>query len=514
MKHTNMTPIRLSAIVLACLVATGCASISPLAASVDTLQNINNQDRAKNAEAVEPIIAPLSMEAALARALKYNLERRSRLMEEALAMGQLSVTKYEMLPRVMANAGYSSKDKARFTYSSTHPSETPNKDNTASTSAERDHSTTELGLSWSLLDFGLGYYNSKQQADRVLVASEKRRKATHLLMQDVRLAYWRAASAQLLRDDVAKTIKLAEEALADSRKVEAERVRNPLEPLRFQRQLLENLRLLESINQELSSAQVDLATLINAPLNQPIVLAATESLATTDPLSSINMGQLEEVALINNADLREQHYNARIARDETRRTMMRLFPNITFSYDYKYDSDNYLLHNRWNETGVQLSFNLMNIFTGASQMKLTEAGVALAEHRRMTTQMSVLAQVHLARLEAMNARNQFLRADAIYDTDKKIAEIMRNRASAQAQSKLDMVSSETASILSLLRRYQALAQVQVAENRMLATLGLEPYMGDTNLISLKELTTSLTHAQAPWEQLRAGKALPKTAPGW
>ena len=93
MQHTNIKPIRLSAIVLACLVATGCASISPLAASVDTLQNINNQDRAKNAEAVEPITAPLSMEAALARALKYNLERRSRLMEEALAMGQLSVTK-------------------------------------------------------------------------------------------------------------------------------------------------------------------------------------------------------------------------------------------------------------------------------------------------------------------------------------------------------------------------------------------------------------------------------------
>jgi outer membrane protein TolC len=226
------------------------------------------------------------------------------------------------------------------------------------------------------------------------------------------------------------------------------------------------------------------------------------------------MEQLEEVALINNADLREQHYNARIARDETRRTMMRLFPNITFSYDYKYDSDNYMLHNRWNETGVQLSFNLMNLFTGASQLKLAEAGVTLAEHRRMTTQMSVLAQVHLARLEAMNARNQFLRADAIYDTDKKIADIMRNRASAQAQSKLDMVSSDTASILSLLRRYQALAQVQVAENRMLATLGLEPYVGDPNLISLKELTSGLAQAQAPWEQLRAGKALPKTSPSW
>ena len=48
----------------------------------------------------------------------------------------------------------------------------------------------------------------------------------------------------------------------------------PLEALRYQRQLLENLRLLESINQELASAQVDLAALINAPLGQPIAIAA------------------------------------------------------------------------------------------------------------------------------------------------------------------------------------------------------------------------------------------------
>jgi outer membrane protein TolC len=125
-----------------------------------------------------------------------------------------------------------------------------------------------LGLTWSLLDVGLGYYGAKQQADRFLIAGEKRRKAMHLLMQDVRTAYWRAASAQLLKADVQKTIALAEEALIDSRKASGERVRNPLEPLRYQRQLLENLRLLENINQELSSALVDLAALINAPVGQ------------------------------------------------------------------------------------------------------------------------------------------------------------------------------------------------------------------------------------------------------
>ena len=209
-------------------------------------------------------------------------------------------------------------------------------------------------------------------------------------------------------------------------------------------------------------------------------------------------------ALLNNADLREQHYNARIAREETRRTLLRMFPNLSFNYGAKYDTDRYLLSNNWNEAGVQVSFNLMNLFTGGTQMKAAEAGVALADQRRVAAQAAVLTQVHLSRLQVINARSQFDRADAIYDTDAKIAEVMRNRQMVAAQSKLDVVSTETSSILSLLRRYQALAQVQVAENRMLATLGLEPQIGSTSELSLKDLTEQVTRFNAPWRELKQG----------
>lgn len=500
------TPMRLGAVALVCLVTVGCASVQPVALAPKDMQNQQQKDAENILRNVEAISGPLSMDEAMARALKYNLDRRTRMMEEALTLGQMDVSKFDMLPKIMAQAGYSHRDRARFTYSSQNPIETPNFGNIASTSADAVHTTSDLGMTWNLLDVGLGYYGAKQQADRFLIASEKRRKAMHLLMQEVRTAYWRAASAQLLKADVLKIIALAEEALVDSRKAGAERVRNPLEPLRYQRQLLENLRLLENINQELSSAQVDLASLVNAPLNTPIQIATTDLKNISDEISKVPMDKLEETALQSNPDLREQSYNGRIAREETRRTMLRMFPSLSFNYGYKYDTDNYLLHRNWNEAGVQLSFNLMNLFTAGSQMKLAEAGVALADQRRMAAQAAVLTQVHLSRLQVMNARSQFDRADQIYDTDKRISEIMKNRQMVQAQSKLDLVSTETAAVLSLLRRYQALAQVQVAENRMLATLGMEPQIGSTHELSLSELTTQIAQSKAPWAQLAAGKA--------
>jgi outer membrane protein TolC len=490
----------LSAVAFACLVVSGCANVQPLPLTEPVMRAQQQQDAQNIRQDVEPIASALTMEVAMARALKYNLDRRARMMEEALALGQLDVNKFDMLPKIMAQAGYSWRDRMRYTHSSPYPSEEPG--TASSTTTDRIHNTYDLGLTWSLLDVGLGYYGAQQQANRFMIASEKRRKAMHLLMQDVRTAYWRAASAQLLKEDVRKTIALAEEALVDSRQAGAERVRNPLEPLRFQRQLLENLRLLESIEQELSSAQVDLALLINAPLNQPIQIAVTELQNISDASIKVPVENLEEVALQNNADLREQHYNARIAREETRRTLIRMFPNLTFNYGTKYDTDRYMLSNNWNEAGVQISFNLMNLITGETQMKLANAGVALADQRRMATQAAVLSQVHLSRLQVVNARSQFDRADAIYSADKEISEVMRNRQLVQAQSKLDVVTTETSAILSMLRRYQALAQVQVAENRLVATLGLEPQIGSTSELTLKELTDQISANNAVWQQLQ------------
>lgn len=488
-QRPRLTVLSASLLAAAVLALSACSTVTPAPMTQAALTETNAADRDAMRQKVEPIKGPLTLDEAMARALKYNLDRRARLMEEALALRQLDTTQLDMLPRLMAQAGYSNRSVERATYSSPYPNIAMGND--ASFSSAPNHNTFDLGVTWSLLDVGLGHYGALQQADRVLIAVEKRRKAMHLLMQDVRTAYWRAASAQKLRDEVSRTIALAEEALVDSRKVETERVRSPIDALRYQRQLLENLRLLEAINQELLSAQVDLASLINAPLGQDITIADTEASTQSSTAVNLPLAKLEEVALRNNADLRESHYNARIAREETRKVMVRMFPNVSFNYSLNYDSDKFLVDRNWQEAGLQLSFNFMNLLTGPAQMKLAQAGVALADQRRMATQMAVLTQVHLARLQLINARSQFERAEDVYATDRRITELMRNRESAQAASKLDRVSNETAAILSLLRRYQALAQVQVAESRLLAQLGVEPRIGSTDELSLKDLTTQL-----------------------
>jgi outer membrane protein TolC len=497
--HSSLLKVAASA-VASLVILSGCSVLDVNSArlSQSEIRTTLAQDRAALTRDVEPLTGPLTLNEAIARAIKYNADRRYRAMEEAVAMGTFEAGKFDMLPKLIASAGYRSRDNDLVTRSTDSVTGAPSLANPY-ISSSRSALTTEVGISWSLLDFGQSYYAARQNADRVLIAGERRRKALHNLILDVRTAYWRVVAAQKLMPLLRTTITDSELALKDARKAESDRIRSPLEPLRYQRQLLENLRLLETVEQELSSARIELATLTALPL--------TSEYTVVEPAGDINtvwldqpVDKLEEVALLRNPDLHEGIYNARIAQEETRRTLLKFFPGLSFNYGYKHSDDDYLIHQNWTEAGVQISFNLLGLLSAPAQMRLADAGVALADQRRMAIQMAVLSQLHIARLQYANSARQYERSDAIAQVDTRITEHVTNQESAQKQSALDRISQQSSSVLSQLRRYQALSNAQAAESRLQATLGMEPAVDGSADMSLAALTEAVGKSLQTWNQ--------------
>jgi outer membrane protein TolC len=476
----------------------GCASLEPLPLTEADMTATYQGDRARAALHVPPLPSVMTLEEAIARALKFNLDRRTRQIEEVVAGYTLDVSSLDLLPKLVAQAGYRNRDADLIVRSSDSVTGEPSLAN-PSISSERSHVTSGLVFTWSALDFGTSYFQARQNADRSLIAAERRRKATHMLIQDVRTAFWRTAGAQRLQSQIRDTIGLAEEALADARKAEAERVRSPLDSLRYQRQLLESLRLLEATNQELAAARIELQQLVNLPLAVDLKVSE-RSAAPGRAMLDLPMERLELLASTRNADHREQAYNLRIANDEARKALTRMFPGLTLDVGARYDTDNYLIHQRWNDAGLTLSFNLMNLLSLPVQKRLADAGIALAEQRRVASQMALLAQVHIARLNYGNALQQYLRADAVAEVDNRISGLVQSREAAQVQSKLELVANQTTAILSQLRRYQALAQAHAAAGRLQATLGLDLALGDTLQVSLPVLTASVGKSLDAWDR--------------
>lgn len=462
-------PSRKKALVLVLIgLLTGCA-VAPSPMTQDQRQQQINDDKKAMFMGQEAVAAPITLEDAVARALKYNLDNRLKLMEEALATGQLDLANFNMLPRLTANAGYASRDNL---LGSSSYSIADNKQIVApSTSLDKSHTTTDLTLSWNILDFGVSYYQAKQQADQSLIAQERRRKVVQNMTQQIRQAYWQAVGAQVLEARVAELSRKAEQALKDSRTIELERLKSPLDSLNYQRSLLETLRQLELINDELTQAKPRLAALMNLPPNADFQVVVPADM--TVPGISADIEKLEETALLNRPELMEASYNERVSVYETRKAIARLFPGIEFSYGLNHDSNSYLVNKQWNAAGVRVNWNLLSLLSAGSARKVANAQLEVAHEQRLALSMSVLTQVQLAYRDYQSRINTFARSKDINAVDSRILIFTRNAANSNSESRLQEIRADANALNSELRQYQSYGALQGAYGQVLTSLGVD-----------------------------------------
>ena len=488
-------------VVSAAVFLAGCAvepeAIDRQAMSVDLIA-----DRAVAQKDVEPITGSLSLEEAIARAIKYNLDHRVDLMEQAIARGELDLSRYDMLPKVLAEAGYSTRSEPRLTRS-TNAVTGEDLESDPTISADQSSWQISAELSWSLLDFGASYYEAQQNADRLLIASERRRRAMHVLIMDVQTAYWRAAGAQALEDQITATVKAARGAIENARRAQQGNERKPMEHLQRMRTLLSTLRDIHQVQQELVASRVELANLINAPVDEPLILEPAMSLENTPQVLEQPMAVLERVALYNNADLKEPFYDAEIAALETRRALLDLMPDLSLNWGPQYTTDSYVINDQWNEGALSLSYNLLSLLNVDKVKGQAEAREELARMRRVAMQMTVVAQVHLAGLQARNALDRLDNAEALQGVERQIESRMVNRHLAGTISRAELVRAQTAAIVAELQRYQALAGFHSAMGRLQASLGLEPEISSIQTTSLDAIEREIGVTLDRWYGGRA-----------
>ena len=481
------------------LVAAGLAGCSfmPKPLTIQEQQTLMHEDRIKAQSQVEPVGDLLTFNEAVARGLKYNLDHRSKLLEQAIALGTYDLSKYDMLPKVLASAGYNYRNNYFITNATNSVTGQPSLSDPFISSA-KDYGQAGLMLSWSLLDFGVSYFNARQNADRIVVASERRRRTMHVLVQDIQAAYLRAAAAQKLKADIEQTIAEANTALKNSGKVEKSGLKPPLDALRYQKSLLDNIKILETIDQELSTAKVELNQLINLPAKANLKLEDPDTLTVPNAYGHESTEEFEARAIIANAELKESIYNARIAVEETRKSMLRLFPGLTFNIGPQASNNSYYVNKNWVEGAANISFNLWNILSAPATINLAEQNQELAAQKRMMVQMAIISQVHLSKIQLGNSSRTYKRSAEIDAVDSRIARVTAARYKEGMASQAEKVAADASYIVSKLRKYQALSQLFAASGKMQATTGMEPHFDSLDEISLQDMTSKVRDSFISW----------------
>jgi len=464
----------------------GCAVSQKPFSETELLSRIESDRKTLYAKQ-EPITEQLSLEEAMARALMYNLDHRIKLMEDALSLRQVDLAKFDMLPRVVAAAGYNVRNE--WNASSSQNVYTEQQSLSPSTSTDKAHSNLDIMMTWNILDFGVSYFHARQQSDRALIMSERRRKVVHTIIQQVRHAYWQALGAQQMEGRFQPLLKDVERALQDSKKSEAEKLRSPIEALSYQKTLLEIMKQLEAFRDELSQAKMKLSSLINVSPGQNYRLALPASM--DKPKLPEDLSAMESRALYMRPELMEADYNKRISVNETRKAILRMLPGIEISAGWHYDSNSFLVWNNWLEGGARVAWNLINLINGPIQLQVANAQTEIALTNRLALSMAVLTQVHLAYYDFLSKERQYDLSKELQEIDAGINQHTQNAFIAGSQGRLNAIRASIGSMMADFRSYQNYAALQNAYGQISATVGVDPIPEEVKAHDVKTITEAV-----------------------
>ncbi|PWC45867.1 TolC family protein [Azospirillum sp. TSO22-1] len=494
----RLSPVVPIAVLSASLLAAGCA-IKPEPLSAEENLARVRKDLSVVLAPQEPVSKPISMHEAMARAIKYNLDERVKIMETAVASQQLDLSQYDMLPRVVASAGYAGRNNDAGSESLNLV--TGRRTGESTTAVDRHRRTSDLGFTWNVLDFGVSYLRARQNANLVLIADERRRRVVQGILQDVRTAYWRAVAAMRLLERIAPLEKRVEGARHDARTLEALRLQAPLQALGYTRSLVETLRQLQSLRRELVASKSQLGALMGLPPGEPfeVELPPLDTLKTP-PKLNLDVEALETYALLNRPELLEESYNQRISADETWRSLLRLLPGIDVNAALRYDSNSFLVNQRWADYGARISWNLINIVSAPATKSYAEAQEDLVAFRRQALSVAVLSQVRVAMLQFRELHQEFGLTAEQADLDDRIRTQYANSGEAGQIGELGVIQAEVMALLSDLRRDLVFADLHNAYARVMVSAGVDP-LPDNMVPStdLASLTKAIDQGLDSWQ---------------
>jgi len=463
--------VRLGSLTILAAALAGCA-ITPQPLAEEEQFVLALADREAMYAQQEPVTQAITLEEAIARAVKYNLQHRLMLMERALEDNLADVQGLDMLPKLTARAGFKTRDN---TYaSSSYSVESGRESLEPSTSQERNIRNADLQLSWNVLDFGLSYFGAKAQANKILASEERRRRVVADIIREVRTAYWNAVTAERLKNEVSSILGEARTALSQARETERQRLLAPINALKYQRDLLGMVRQVEALESDLALAKSRLASLMNLPPASQYDLVVPAAASLEVPRLAYGLEDLETLSMVRRPEIREEAYLARNAVLETRMSLLRLLPGVSLFGGLNYDSNKYLVNNNWADAGMQVSWNLFNVLSWPAISKAGDTREAVAQLRRQALRMAVLTQVNVSYLEFQRAASVFERSKELDRIQRAILQQTEGALRSDAQTVLETIRTRVETVLATRARDLSYADLQNAMSAIHQAAGIDP----------------------------------------
>nr|CRH04455.1 putative Outer membrane efflux protein [Candidatus Magnetococcus massalia] len=440
---------------------------------------------------------PITLYEAIARAIKFNLEKRLKLLEEDIAASEGDFAEYAILPRVESSFSGKARDKDAGSFS--RNPDTGVTSTTPSTSDEKLSVQSNLRVVFNLLDYGISYARARQTKDKQGIAKERRRKVMQRIVEDVRKAYWEALAASLVEKQVNELYAEIKKALATSRDLEQQKIQKPIKALEYQRTLLEIERKVSNMRHMVWNAKSTLSSLMSLKPGTPYRLHLPKGgLSVVDPVIFLSGRDLLRMALFNRSELREADYNVRISAEEMRIAYLRKFPSVELAGGFNWNSNELMLNNIWGDLATQMSQNLVQLYTHKEAMKIATSKNELEQLKRLAMSLTIMTQVHIVQQRVRLSLETYDLSLRINDVQARIYTHTYNESLNKTKSELDLVVSKANHLSDYMRSLIHYAQYQNLVGKLYTSIGIDPiedFQLEAPLPTLtKQVYNNLNHA--------------------
>jgi hypothetical protein len=445
----------------ALLVCGGCAITS------DPLSNSEISEFAAQAAnspraAEELPNSALDLPEALARAVTYNADIKVQEHAAALADARVRAQNASLLPSIVAESALYGRSKPGLSHSSLSP--------VYATSADLKTISSDLTLSWNILDFGLSYFRSLQAGDKAAREKEELRRVVGRVIEETRAVYWRAVAFQNLNNrlsvldaEVQGMLRVSSQAGRDDRL-------DPLLSLSYDRDMLNMLRELNLLLTSLAGAPQQLKQLIGVPQDFDLRLRPSSA----SEKSTIALGDVQADvtrALENRYELRQMMYDARITDNEVYTTILQLLPGISLSRGLSHDTTSYLLHSNWLTWGTKVAWNLINLVHLPRDLDVVEMQKNLNRQQALAVAVSIAMQVHMSRARIATFSRTAGDANTFAIVQRKLLHQVRASAKVGKVAPQLLTKERLATLLSDIRANLAHADLQSAIGTYRTSMG-------------------------------------------
>jgi len=414
---------------------------------------------------------PLSLDEIIEIAVKNNLDLMVKAQQVAINCEMSSQEYLKMLPNMGANYRYAERDRNTASFSqSLIPGVPPAP---LSISRSRSINTWSVDFSWTVLDFGLAYFRWHQEANRTLMQRlQYERLEQDLILQVVR-AYWKAVAAKKAFEGAKEVLSRVYSQRELYRRKRGLKIISDLVGLAAENRLVDVELDLVRYERLYHESLMELSQSMGVPPSSLFEMVIPE--IEFEDIIVGDIETLQQMALTHRPELYEKDVEELVTLDEINAATLELFPNLRIFAAPYYDSNFFLLFNKWFEIGLQTAWNLLSLPYRYKHRDVVIQERVLVRKQRIAVALAVLTQVNLSNLMLKDYIREYEVAREAFRVKSELAKAFRKRRDKGVYSEAETLIYDSDAYFAGIELLQSFANIQATLEQLNNSIGMPLY---------------------------------------